>query len=117
MLPRTIGDVYRNVREFVVAVDEQDRVIGCGGLRVYSPVMGEIIALAVDERCHGQGVGRQIVETLLEQAHAMDMCRVFAMTLAGRFLSQAGLRNDADHGVPGEDHVRLQPLRKAGALH
>jgi len=90
LLPRTIGDVYRNVREFVVAVDEQDRVIGCGGLRVYSPVMGEIIALAVNERCHGLGVGRQIVETLLEQAHAMDMCRVFAMTLQEGFFHKMG---------------------------
>jgi len=90
VLPRTIQDVYRNVREFVVAVDENDRVIGCGGLRVYSPVMGEIIALAVDERCHGMGVGRRIVESLLEQARAMDMCRVFAMTLQEGFFHKLG---------------------------
>ena len=90
VLPRTIQDVYRNVREFVVAVDENDKVIGCGGLRVYSPVMGEIIALAVNERCHGMGVGRRIVETLLEQARAMDMCRVFAMTLQEGFFHKLG---------------------------
>lgn len=85
LLPRSIQDVYRNVREFVVAVDENDAVVGCGGLRVYSPVLGEIVALAVDESCHGMGVGRSIVNALIEDARGMDMCRVFAMTLQEGF--------------------------------
>jgi amino-acid N-acetyltransferase len=88
LLPRRIQDVYRNVREFVVAVDEHDRVLGCAGLRIYTPVLGEIIALAVDERCHGQGVGRRIVETLLQDARSMDLCRVFAMTLQPAFFEK-----------------------------
>ena len=55
LLPRRVQDVYRNVREFIVAVDENDAVLGCGGLRIYTPVLAEIVALAVDERCHGKG--------------------------------------------------------------
>ncbi|MGH7469963.1 MAG: GNAT family N-acetyltransferase [Longimicrobiales bacterium] len=90
LLPRRIQDVYRNVREFVVAVDENDRVLGCSGLRIYTPVLGEIIALAVDERCQGQGVGRRMVETLLQDARAMDLCRVFAMTLQPVFFEKLG---------------------------
>jgi amino-acid N-acetyltransferase len=90
MLPRRIQDVYRNVREFIVAVDEDDRVVGCGGLRIYTAVLAEIVALAVDERCHGQGVGRQIVDTLLQDARALDICRVFAMTLQPVFFEKLG---------------------------
>ena len=90
MLSRTVQDVYRNVREFVVAVDEHDNVLGCGGLRIYSPVMGEIIALAVAERCHGMGVGRMIVERLIGEARGLDMCRVFAMTLQEGFFNKLG---------------------------
>lgn len=90
LLPRTIQDVYRNVREFVVAVDENDAVVGCGGLRVYSPVLGEIVALAVDESCHGLGVGRKVVNALLADARSMDMCRVFAMTLQEGFFHKLG---------------------------
>jgi amino-acid N-acetyltransferase len=90
MLPRRIQDVYRNVREFVVAVDENDQVVGCGGLRVYTPVLAEIVALAVDERCHGMGVGRKVVDTLLEDARSFDLVRVFAMTLQPVFFEKMG---------------------------
>jgi amino-acid N-acetyltransferase len=95
LLPRRIQDVYRNVREFVVAVDDNDRVLGCAGLRIYTPVLGEIIALAVDERCHGQGIGRRIINTLLQDARSMDLCRVFAMTLQPAFFEKLGF--EAQH--------------------
>jgi amino-acid N-acetyltransferase len=95
LLPRRIQDVYRNIREFVVAVDENNQVLGCTGLRIYTPVLGEIIALAVDERCHGQGVGRRLVDTLLQDARSMDLCRVFAMTLQPVFFEKLGF--EAQH--------------------
>ena len=95
VLPRQIQDIYRNVREFIVAVDEKDQVLGCGGLRIYTPVLGEIVALAVNENCHGQGVGRRIVETLLRDARGMDLCRVFAMTLQPVFFEKLGF--EAQH--------------------
>jgi amino-acid N-acetyltransferase len=90
LLPRKIQDVYRNIREFVVAVDENDAVVGCGGLRLYTSVLGEIIALAVDDRAQGQGVGRRIVDTLIKDARGMDLCRLFAMTLQPVFFEKVG---------------------------
>jgi amino-acid N-acetyltransferase len=95
LLPRRIQDVYRNVREFVVAVDENDAVVGCGGLRCYTPVLGEVIALAVDERCHGQGVGRRIVDTLIADARGLDLCRLFAMTLQPVFFEKMGFEQQS----------------------
>lgn len=104
MLPRKIQDVYRNVREFVVAVDENDQVVGCGGLRCYTPVLAEIVALAVEERCHGMGVGRQIVDTLIADARNMDLFRVFAMTLQPVFFEKMGFT---------QQHVSLFPEKIA----
>jgi amino-acid N-acetyltransferase len=95
LLPRRIQDVYRNVREFIVAVDENDAVVGCGGLRLYTAVLGEIIALAVDERCHGQGVGRRIVDTLIKDARDLDICRLFAMTLQPVFFEKLGFERQS----------------------
>jgi amino-acid N-acetyltransferase len=104
LLPRRLQDVFRNVREFVVAVDDGDRILGCGGLRIYTPVLGEIVALAVDERCHGQGVGRRIVQTLLQDARSMDLCRVFAMTLQPVFFEKLGF---------DQQHIALFPEKIA----
>lgn len=104
LLPRRIQDVYRNVREFIVAVDANEVVAGCGGLRIYTPVLAEVIALAVDERCHGQGVGRRIVDTLLADARSLDVCRVFAMTLQPEFFQKLGF---------GTTHIGLFPEKIA----
>ncbi len=104
LLPRRLQDVYRNVREFTVAVDESDQIVGCAGLRIYTPVLGEIVALAVDQRCHGQGVGRRIVETLLHDARSLDLCRLFAMTLQPVFFQKLGFETQ---------HIALFPEKIA----
>ena len=89
LLPRTETQICRNVREFIVAEDELG-VAGCGALRLYSPELAEIGALAVQEHWQGAGLGRRIVETLLEQARVLGVRRVFALTLQEGFFHRLG---------------------------
>ncbi|HEY8469652.1 MAG TPA: GNAT family N-acetyltransferase [Longimicrobiales bacterium] len=91
LLPRSPEQVRQQLRDFVVAVDATG-VVGCAGLRLYSPALGEVIALAVAERCQSQGVGRRLVETLLEEARALGLRRVFALTLHPGFFHRLGFR-------------------------
>ena len=91
LLPRTDAQLYRHFREFTVAADAAG-VAGCGALKVYSQASAEIGALAVDARLHGQGIGRRIVEELIEQARAMGIARVFALTLQEGFFERLGFR-------------------------
>jgi amino-acid N-acetyltransferase len=99
VLPRPIGMLYRHMREFLVAV-EGERVIGCGALRLYSPVLAEVCALAVAESCRGKSVGRRIVEALVEEARAFGVRRVFAMTLQESFFNRLGFRTVPMTEVP-----------------
>ena len=92
MLPKTEEQLYRTFREFALAFDEHDRVIGCAGLRVYGPQLAELCALAVDERAHGRGVGRMLVEAIVEQAAELGIRTVFAMTLEDGFFNRLGFR-------------------------
>jgi len=92
MLPKTQEQLYRTFREFVLAFDETDRVIGCAGLRVYGPQLAELCALAVDERAHGRGVGRMLVEAIVEQAAELGIRTVFALTLEDGFFHKLGFR-------------------------
>ena len=55
MLPKTREQLVRLFREFVVAVDDHGRVLGCGGLRIFSPTLAEVISLAVDPATQGMG--------------------------------------------------------------
>jgi amino-acid N-acetyltransferase len=89
LLPRTVEEVYRNFREFVVA-EHNGRIVGCAGLRLYSSNLGEIVGLAVSEESHGRGVGRLMVDTLLAQAKSLGLHKVIALTLKPEFFTKLG---------------------------
>lgn len=98
MLPKTFDQLARTFREFVVVVDEGDRILGCGALRVYNEELAEICSLAVDEPYQGMGIGRMLVEQLIENARELQIESVFALTLEPGFFDRLGF-----HVVPKED--------------
>ncbi|HWR66860.1 MAG TPA: GNAT family N-acetyltransferase [Bellilinea sp.] len=54
-------------RRFLVAVDEQDRVISCGQVKPHTDGTRELASLAVVPELQRQGIGRSIVEQLLAE--------------------------------------------------
>lgn len=92
MLTKTPDQLARLFREFVVAVDPQDRVVGCGALRIYTEGLAEIASLAVDEAVHGMGIGRRVVDCLIEEARELGLQTVFALTLQEEFFLRIGFR-------------------------
>ncbi|MGH7505097.1 MAG: GNAT family N-acetyltransferase [Longimicrobiales bacterium] len=92
VLPRTLDQVYRSIRDFIVAVDGE-RIVGCGALRIYTDTLAEIGALAVVRDWHGRGVGGRIVEALKLEARILAIQRVFALTLEDRFFHKLGFRS------------------------
>ncbi|HEV3052574.1 MAG TPA: N-acetyltransferase [Longimicrobium sp.] len=92
MLPKTREQLVRLFREFVVAADEHGRVVGCGGLRIFSPTLAEVISLAVDPVTQGTGIGGRIVERLVEDAEMLGISTVFALTLRDGFFHRLGFR-------------------------
>lgn len=92
MLSKTREQLVRLFREFVVAVDGQGRLLGCGGLRIFSPTLAEIISLAVSPAAQGLGVGGMIVDRLVEDAEGLGLTTVFALTLRDGFFHRLGFR-------------------------
>ena len=92
MLPKTLEQLTRGFREFVVATDPEGRVLGCGALRVYTPQLAEIASLAVDENAHGLGVGGKLVAQLEVEAQRLEIGTVFALTLRDGFFHRLGFR-------------------------
>lgn len=89
LIPRTLKQVYRSIRDFVVVVD-RGRIIGCGALRIYSAELAEVGALAVLEEYRGTGLGRRVVETLVHDARMLGLRRAFALTMEERFFHRCG---------------------------
>lgn len=90
MLRRSVMLLYESVRDFVVAVDEADQVVGVGGLHVMWQDLAEIRSLAVKPELAKKGVGRGIVEYLVEEARGLGLKRVFALTYQQAFFEKCG---------------------------
>jgi amino-acid N-acetyltransferase len=92
MLPKTLEQLHRSFREFQIATDAEGRFLGCGALRVFTPQLAEIVSLAVAPEAHGGGVGGRIVDRLVEDAEALGIGAVFALTLRPAFFHRLGFR-------------------------
>ncbi len=66
MIRRSMAELYESIREFIVAVDDENRVVGCVALHVFWEDLAEIRGLAVAEQFQGMGVGRRLVEACWE---------------------------------------------------
>jgi amino-acid N-acetyltransferase len=89
LLPRTLEQVNRTIRDYVIAI-EDGKVVACGALRIYSSETAEVGALAVAASCQGLGLGRHVVEALCEDARMLGIRKAFALTMQVEFFAKVG---------------------------
>ena len=99
MLPRTLLQVYENIRDFQVAV-ENGRVLGVSGLHFTWGDMAEIRSLAVDESAGGRGIGRALVEANIAEARQHGLVQVYAFTYVTGFFDRLGFRVVPHESMP-----------------
>lgn len=92
MLPKSKNQVYQNIRDFVVLVDEDEQLLGCGALHVLWEDLAEVRSLAVREERQGNGLGRLILSALLDDARQLGLPIVFALTYQEEFFVSMGFR-------------------------
>ena len=61
-------------------VVEENKVVGCCILEVYSPKIAEVRSVAVKAGFRGRGIGRQLVGAALEEAQKRKVRQVLAVT-------------------------------------
>jgi len=89
MLPRTELEVSEDIRDFTVILSA-GRLLGCGALHFYTPSIGEIRSLAVAEVSKTHGIGRRLIEALVEEASGYALDAVFAFTYVPGFFRKMG---------------------------
>lgn len=62
-----INPMDLNWQRFILAVDEQDRVIGCGQVKPHKDGSLELASIAVVPAWRGRGVASRIIENLLSK--------------------------------------------------
>lgn len=89
LLPRSLNELYENIREYFVW-EEEGRIIGVCGLHVAWEDLAEVRSLAVAESAAGRGIGRALVEKCLEEARELAVPKVFALTYQEGFFAKMG---------------------------
>lgn len=89
MLPRTLGEVYENLRDFFVVRDERE-LLACVALHIMWDDLAEVRSLAVREESQAQGLGAILVEACVEEARTLGLSTLFALTYRPAFFEKLG---------------------------
>ena len=89
LLPRTVAELCENVRDFVVA-EEDGQIVGCGALHLYGMHLAEIRSIAVSPRWKGRGIGRLLVQALMDESRRHAVTCVCLFTRTPRFFAHLG---------------------------
>lgn len=89
LLPRPVSELFQCVREFHVA-RRDGQVVACVALRPLWDDLGEVRTLAVRPDHHGNGLGAELVARAVEDARALGLARVIALTREPAFFQRCG---------------------------
>ncbi len=89
MLPRTMGEVFENLRDFFVVRPEEE-LMGCVALHIVWSDLAEVKSLAVPEEVQTKGLGSLLVEKAMDEAREIGLERVFALTYRPTFFERLG---------------------------
>jgi amino-acid N-acetyltransferase len=109
LLGHELVSLYEAVPEFLVAVDNIDTVIGAGALHVFWEDLAEVRSMVVAENHRGSGVGRELLEALLDKAESVGIKRVFCLTFETEFFGKHGFAEISD--VPVDEETFEQMVR------
>ncbi len=107
LLKLELVSLFEKVPEFLVAVNEQNEVVGAGALHVMWEDLAEVRSLIVHDDVRGQGVGHLIVDALLKRAKSLGISRVFCLTFETSFFAKHGFLEISDVPVNEETFAEL----------
>jgi amino-acid N-acetyltransferase len=89
LLARSEDSLRARLADFSVA-EAAGELLGCGALSELGPGLGEVRSLAVREDRTGRGIGRRIVQRLIEEAGERGFTEVLALTRSVPFFESLG---------------------------
>lgn len=99
VLPRSLESIRISIDDWVVAV-EGTSVLACGSLLTYSPTLSEIRSLVVADQFKRKGLGKAIVNTLIEEAQRRNVATLFALTSSIGLFERVGFRPTEKYRFP-----------------
>ncbi len=113
LLTKSLVNLFEDVTEFWVA-ELDGRVVSCGALHVFWEDLGEIRTIATDPAVRGHGIGRRLCETIMAEARAIGLTRLFVLTFETSFFAALGFWPIEELDLTTEAYAELRGSYDAG---
>ncbi|WP_340084040.1 N-acetyltransferase [Siminovitchia sp. FSL H7-0308] len=89
LLPRTRESLVINIQSIFVA-SEGGEVLGVACLAILGQDLAEIRSLAVSEKAQGRGIGKMLVEKIIEETKNIGISKLISLTYQVVFFEKCG---------------------------
>lgn len=89
MIPRSLNDLYENIRDIFVCEDLGE-IKGVCALHILWEDLAEIRSLSVKLDSQGTGIGKRLVNTCVREAEKLGLRKIFALTYHPDFFRKMG---------------------------
>ncbi|MFM5904051.1 MAG: amino-acid N-acetyltransferase [Microbacteriaceae bacterium] len=109
LLHHDLVALFEKVQEFMVVEDESEQIIAAGALHIMWEDLAEVRSVVVSSGARGRGVGRALVNALIQRAKSLGIARVFCLTFEVDFFSSLGFEPISD--VPVDEATFAEMVR------
>lgn len=99
MLPRSLNELYENIRDFWVYEDKKE-IAGCCALHICWQDLVEVKSLAVKKDKQKQGIGSQLLNYCIKEAKELGARKVFVLTYKPEFFKKFGFKKIKYSALP-----------------
>lgn len=99
LLPRSLSEIYENLQQFYVAA-KGDQVVGCCALYITWAGLAEVKALAVAPEFQGQGLGKRLLKTIIQEAKRLGVKTLFTLTIREGLFKKFGFKRAKKSALP-----------------
>lgn len=99
MLPRSLNDLYENIRDFFI-VEKKGKIIACCALHIAWGDLAEVKAMAISPRWQRKGLGSALLDKCFEEAELLGIKKVFALTYKPKFFIKHGFKQVKRESLP-----------------
>lgn len=100
MLPKSLNEIYENIRDYIVCKNSEGRIVGVCALHILWEDLAEIRSLAVKEEAQRHGIGKKLVLRCLQEAKKLMVKRVFVLTYSREFFEHLGFKEIEKSTLP-----------------
>jgi len=99
MLPRSLNELYENIRDFWV-YEVNKKIAGCCALHICWEDLVEIKSLAVLKPSQSKGIGAELMLACLDEAKELGAKRIFVLTYKPGYFQQFGFKRVKNSCLP-----------------